>query len=182
MSMLGTSLLNHILSQFDAEFDAGDILTELRAEVKSALRQSSEDDKRSKDGMDISLCVLKKGSNKIHYSGAYNPLIIIRNKEIIKYKGDPMPIGIHIKEKDHFTDHELEVQKGDMIYMYSDGYQDQFGGPQKRKFLPKNLREKLVEVSDKSMEEQRKELDRTFEEWRSDNSQIDDVLVMGFRV
>ncbi len=181
MSVLGTSLLNHILSQFDGDFTAGDILTRLRTEVKSALGQS-KDDSQSKDGMDMSLCVLKKGDNKIHYAGAYNPLIIVRNKKINRYKGDPMPIGVHIKEKDSFTDQELEIQKGDMIYMYSDGYQDQFGGSDNRKFLPKNLRSKLLEISGKAMHEQHQILDNVFEDWKGDKNQVDDVLVIGLRI
>lgn len=181
MSVLGTSLLNHILSQVDSDFTAGDILTRLRAEVKKALGQS-KDDSEAKDGMDISLCVMKKGANKIHYAGAYNPLIIVRNKKVIRYKGDPMPIGVHIKEKEYFTDHELEIQKGDMVYMYSDGYQDQFGGSDNRKFLPKNLRSKLLEISDKTMHEQQKILDQVFEDWKGEKKQLDDVLVIGLRI
>jgi ligand-binding sensor domain-containing protein/serine phosphatase RsbU (regulator of sigma subunit) len=183
MSMLGTSLLNHILSQLDDDFTAGDILTRLRDEVKSALRQSEQMDLRAtKDGMDMSLCVIQRGSKTIHYAGAYNPLLIIRDKQIIRYKGDPMPIGIHLKEKDHFTDHTVEVKEKDMIYMYSDGYQDQFGGERNRKFLPKNLRNKLLEVSEKQPEEQYQMLNQTFEDWKGDNPQVDDVLLIGIKI
>ncbi len=182
MSMLGTSLLNHILSQLENDFTAGEILTKLRDEVKNALRQSQDDSNQSKDGMDISLVVFRRGDRNINYAGAYNPLTIVRNKEIIRHKGDPMPIGIHIKEKEHFTDHEVKVQEDDMVYLYSDGYQDQFGGEHKKKFLPKNLRTKLVEIADKPVAKQKELLNQSFEDWRGDNSQIDDVLVIGFRI
>jgi ligand-binding sensor domain-containing protein/serine phosphatase RsbU (regulator of sigma subunit) len=182
MSMLGTSLLNHILSKLDREFNAGEILTRLREEVKQALRQSNDNPTETKDGMDISLCVIEKSRNKLHFAGAYNPLILIRDKELIRYKGDSMPIGIHIKEKAQFTNYQIELQKDDMLYLFSDGYQDQFGGAKNRKFLPKNLRNKLLSVSDNPLEEQKAILDETFEKWKSDYPQIDDVLVLGFRV
>jgi serine phosphatase RsbU (regulator of sigma subunit) len=182
MSMLGTSLLNHILSQMENDFTAGEILTKLRDEVKNALRQSQDDSNQAKDGMDISLVVFRRGDRTIHYAGAYNPLTIVRNKEIIRHKGDPMPIGIHIKEKEHFTDHEIEVQKDDMLYLYSDGYQDQFGGERRKKFLPKNLRAKLVEISDKPVTTQKEMLNQSFLDWKGDTPQVDDVLVIGFRI
>jgi serine phosphatase RsbU (regulator of sigma subunit) len=99
MSILGISLLNQIVSTLPDDFNAGNILTLLRNEIKQALGQTGKDDE-AKDGMDISLCVLNRKEQTINFAGAYNPLILIRNNEIIKYKGDKMPIGIFIKEKE----------------------------------------------------------------------------------
>ena len=152
--MLGISLLNQIVGQLKKTFTAGDILTLLRNELKSALRQTGKENE-AKDGMDISLCVLDRANQTIHFAGAYNPLILIREKEIIKYKGDKMPIGIFIKEKESFTNHEIKVLKGDSLYLYSDGFQDQFGGESKKKFLPKNLNNLLREISNETVQKQK---------------------------
>ncbi|HAF30415.1 MAG TPA: hypothetical protein DCG75_15340 [Bacteroidales bacterium] len=181
MSILGISLLDQIMSQISDSFTAGDILTLLREEIKQALRQTGKDDE-AKDGMDISLCVLNRKKNTLHFAGAYNPLILIRDNEIIKYKGDKMPIGIFIKEKEAFTNHVIEIQNGDSLYLYSDGFQDQFGGSDKKKFLPKNLNNLLLEISDKSTLEQLDILNETLENWKGKEPQVDDIIVLGFKI
>jgi ligand-binding sensor domain-containing protein/serine phosphatase RsbU (regulator of sigma subunit) len=181
MSILGISLLNQIVGQLPETFNAGDILTLLRNEIKNALRQTGKDNE-AKDGMDISLCVMNRNLKTIDFAGAYNPLIIIRNKEIIKYKGDKMPIGIFIKEKESFTNHIIDVEKGDSLYLYSDGFQDQFGGENQKKFLPKNLNNLLLEISNKPSQEQKEILDTTLETWKGSEPQVDDIIVLGFKI
>ncbi len=180
MSMLGISFMNEIVNKSD-HTEANIILNQLRANVVQSLHQRGEEGEQ-KDGMDLALCVIDVKLKKIQYAGAYNPLIMIRNGEMIEYKADKMPIGIYA-EKDHsFTNNEIEVQKGDNFYMFSDGYVDQFGGPKAKKFMSKNFKELLLSICPKTMKEQREILDRTIEEWRGQIEQIDDILVMGFRI
>jgi len=181
MSILGISLSNQIVGQLNKSFNASDILTLLRTEIKNALGQTGKDNE-AKDGMDISLCVLNRKSQKIDFAGAYNPLILIRNKEIIKYKGDKMPIGIFIKEKESFTNHEIKVEKGDSLYLYSDGFQDQFGGERKKKFLPKNLNNLLLDISNKPAQNQKEILNDTLEKWKGEEQQVDDIIILGFKI
>jgi ligand-binding sensor domain-containing protein/serine phosphatase RsbU (regulator of sigma subunit) len=181
MSILGISLLNQIIGQAPNDFTAGYLLTELRSEVKKALRQTGKDGE-AKDGMDISLCVYNRTENYLQYSGAFNPLVLVRNKELLVYKADKMPIGVFIKEADEFTSHTVDIQKGDMLYLYSDGFQDQFGGTNNRKFLPKRLKQVLLENSHLALNEQHQNLDQVFKAWIGTQIQIDDVLVMGIRI
>ena len=131
-----------------------------------------------KDGMDIALCSLE--GNKLQYAGAYNPLWIVRNGEIIETKPDKQPVG-RFRESKPYTTHTFELEKGDTIYIFSDGYVDQFGGPKEKKFRAKSFRELLLNNQHKSMEEQHDVLDKTFEDWKGDLEQIDDVCVIGLR-
>jgi len=181
MSVLGISLLNQVITQLPDTLNAGEILTELTIEVKKALRQSGRAAER-KDGMDMALCILNPHKQAIHFSGAFNSLFIVRNGEIIRYKGDRMPVGIYINEKGEFTNHEIEVRKNDMLYLFSDGYPDQIGGEKKHKYLMKNLRTLFLEISEYDAARQKEALQKTFESWKGKESQVDDVLVMGFRI
>lgn len=141
-----------------------------------------EDFKKSasevKDGMDIALCSLK--GNKLQYAGANNPLWVIRNGEVLETKPDKQPIGNYVKQNP-YTNHEFELQKGDTIYIFSDGYVDQFGGPDEKKFKARKLRELLLSVQSKTMPEQKEIIDKTFEEWKGSLDQIDDVCLWGVR-
>ncbi|PKP10595.1 MAG: hypothetical protein CVU09_06655 [Bacteroidetes bacterium HGW-Bacteroidetes-4] len=181
MSILGIALLNQIIGNINGEFSAADILNQLRDEVKKALRQTGKEGE-AKDGMDISLCVFKRDTAVFQYAGAFNPLLLIRNKQIMLYKADKMPIGVFIKEENMFTNHWVDMLPGDMLYLFSDGFQDQFGGPNRRKFLAKRLKELLMENSELPVNEQQLILKHTFERWKGETSQIDDVLVMGIRI
>lgn len=181
MSILSISLLNKVITEFSDEFNAGNILTNLRNEIKIALGQTGKDGE-AKDGLDISLCVLDRKNYCLNYAGAYNPLILVRNKEMIKYKADKMPIGIHIKEKDEFTNHKIEMFKDDSLYLYSDGFQDQFGGQNKKKFLPKNLNNLLLENSNRPVNEQLQVLNEAFDNWKGEEQQVDDVIILGFKI
>ena len=137
----------------------------------------------AKDGMDLALCVVDFKNKKLQFAGAYNPLFLIRDSELIVYKGDKMPIGIHIGDKKHFLNHEIDIKKGDVMYMFSDGYVDQFGGgAEEKKFKSGPFKELLLENHKKSMEEQRSILDNTIEEWKGDLDQLDDILVVGFKI
>jgi len=119
---------------------------------------------------------------KMQYAGAYNPLYICRNNELIEVKADRMPIGIYIKEKESFTNNEIDLENGDTFYLFSDGYADQFGGEDGQKFKSKNFKELLLEIHHKPMAEQREILNTTIDKWRGRWEQVDDIIILGIRV
>jgi serine phosphatase RsbU (regulator of sigma subunit) len=132
MSMLGISFLEEIVNRRGIT-ESGQILNELRKEIQRALHQKGNSEE-TKDGMDISLCVIDRKKNIIQYSGAYNNLYLIRDSELIEFPANRMPIGIFdLSEKD-YTSQNIPSRTGDLIYMFSDGYADQFGGPNHKKF------------------------------------------------
>jgi len=180
MSMLGISILNEITGN-NPNFTAAEILNHLRAHVKNSLRQT-EGTNQSKDGMDIALCILDTSTLDAQFAGAYNPLFVIRNNELIITKGDRMPIGIHLNEKADFTNHVCKFEKGDMIYLFSDGYVDQTGGDTKRKYLIVNFKTLLLSIHKKDLNEQKQILEDTLKEWKGNNEQVDDILVVGIQI
>ncbi|MCH8317369.1 MAG: SpoIIE family protein phosphatase [Bacteroidetes bacterium] len=184
MSIIGYNMLNQAILEHGTR-KASDILDELNKSVGNALRQTGEASS-TKDGMDIALCALSSNNNgtKLQYSGAYSPLYLIRNKKCIKTKADRFPIGNISEKQEKFTNHEFELQKGDIFYIFTDGYADQFGGPKDQKFKYKQFRELLLSIHHLPMEEQRSILDKTISEWMKDDKieQTDDILVIGVRV
>lgn len=179
MSMLGVSSLNETITTIRLD-STGEILHRLRSRVKSALHQKSVK-AYSGDGMDMALFRIDTLTNELQYSGAYIPLIIIRNSELHEIKANKQPVAHYLEEKE-FTTHNFKLKKGDAIYSYTDGYIDQFGGDKNKKLRGKKLKEILIEISDKPMDEQNRVLDERFESWKNGNYQVDDVLVMGIRV
>jgi serine phosphatase RsbU (regulator of sigma subunit) len=180
MSMLGISFLEEIIN-FREITESGQILNELRKEVQRALRQTGKSEEQ-KDGMDIAICVIDKSKNMIQYSGAYNNLYLIRNGELAEYPADRMPIGIFDRSDIQFTTNNIPSLPGDMIYMFSDGYADQFGGPDNKKFKYSHLKEVLVSIHNLPLKEQKKRLEKTFLDWKGSNYQIDDVLLLGLKL
>ena len=164
--------------------DPGKILDKTREIVIQEFEKSEED---VKDGMDISFVSLysnlQNGIHTVKWAGANNPLWIIRKGalEVEEIKANKQAIG-QIDHAEPFTTHELELQQGDTIYIFTDGFQDQFGGERGKKFKPANLRKLLLSITDKDMQEQRQLLDETFEAWRRDLEQVDDVCVIGVRL
>ncbi len=156
--------------------DPGAILDKTREIVIQEFEKSEEE---VKDGMDIALCSLE--GNILEYAGANNPLWIIRKGKIIEVKADKQPIGKFEKAKP-FTTHKIELEKGDAIYIFSDGYVDQFGGIKGKKFKTRAYRELLLSIQNKSMEEQKTIIDEGFETWKGDLDQIDDVCVIGVKI
>ncbi|MFH2095161.1 MAG: SpoIIE family protein phosphatase, partial [Bacteroidota bacterium] len=180
MSMLGTAFLNEIVRRQEV-MHANQVLNILREKIKSSLKQKGGRHE-TKDGMDMALCAIDTETNELQYAGAYNPLLIIRNNEMIEFKGDRMPIGIHIKEKDTFTNHVVQLEKDDMIYIYSDGFSDQVGGEEKEKFRSDNFKRLLLEINQESLDKQRSRLELEFDNWKNNYKQIDDVMVLGVRI
>ena len=177
MSLLGVAFLNKIVDE--NTLDSGKILNSLREHIIEALHQTWSDSE-AKDGMDLSLVVVNLETKELQYSGAYNPLYQYRNGELNEIKADKMPISLYVKS-DPFSSHKLQLQKGDTIYMFSDGYADQFGGENGRKFKYHKFKEMFKSVYDKPMDEQKKIISETYENWKGDNNQLDDILVIGLR-
>ncbi|MBN2891151.1 MAG: SpoIIE family protein phosphatase [Bacteroidales bacterium] len=185
MSMLGITLLNEIVTKL--EFDAlrpDIVLNNLREKLIMSLRQK-EDDKKTSDGIDLAFCMVETGINKLHFAGAHNELIHIRDGVLTDYHADEMPIGVSSKNNyEPFTNNVIDYQKGDVIYLFSDGYVDQFGGKgtRKKKFMISRLRELFLEINQKSADEQKDILLKEHLEWKGKTKQIDDVLIMGVRL
>ena len=179
LSMLGVSFLNEIITG-SADLTAGEVLNRLRDMFVGSLHQVDMEG-GSKDGMDIALCIYDEQKSELQYAGAFNPLYLIHNGELTEYKADRMPIAIHWNMDQPFTTHNIPVNKGDTVYLFSDGYTDQFGGPAGKKFMYKALKELLLSVQDQTPGEQRRILDNTFEEWKGNLDQVDDVLLIGVR-
>ncbi|MDX9854800.1 MAG: SpoIIE family protein phosphatase, partial [Tenuifilaceae bacterium] len=180
MSMLGMTFLNELINK-GHELHPAKILYQLRANVISSLHQTGKSGE-NKDGMDIALYIINTETNILEFAGANNPLILIRNNEVMHIKGDKMPIGIHIKGEEPFTNITIELQPNDRLYTFSDGYVDQFGGSSNRKFMIKNLKELLLQIHQKPMIEQKEILLNNLIEWQGDGSRIDDIIVMGVQI
>ncbi|WP_338763760.1 tetratricopeptide repeat protein [Bernardetia sp. ABR2-2B] len=182
MSLIGNDLLNEIVN-LRGITAPHEILNELHKGVQGTLKQQETE---NRDGMDMALCVYDKEKNILEFAGAKNPLLYIQDGQIQTIKGDKKPIGgKDFYEKDSFKTHTLDLNDSTApktFYMFSDGYQDQFGGVQGRKFMIKKLRNLLQEIHQKPMEEQHKILDETIVDWMKNEEQIDDILLMGFRI
>jgi tetratricopeptide (TPR) repeat protein len=184
MSMLGLSFLNEIIAQ---DFQtAGQILDELRKNIVHSLQQKGVDGEQ-KDGLDISFVSYDLQTKEIQYAGANNPLYLVRfgSMELTVIQPDTMPVAIYDR-MDPFTNHIIQLNMGDSIYMASDGYGDQFGGPEGRKFMLKKFKQLLAEISAKSISEQKQILEQTLEDWKYCNGtvypQTDDITVIGIKI
>lgn len=183
MSMLGVAYLNEIVNKIAinkhiSALSPDDILNQLREMVISSLRQTG-DPQEPKDGMDIALCIFDFEHKKLQYAGANNPLYLIRDNEIQVIKADKMPVSYHQKRDIPFTGHDLKLKEDDRIYLFSDGFIDQFGGDKGLKFMAKPFRDLLLKVYDQPMDLQRKLLEKAFDDWKGENTQLDDVLIVG---
>ena len=180
MSVVGLNLLQ------DAVHDRGlhhpgEILSHLDDGVHKTLRQTEQ--RGVKDGMDLGVCSLNLKTRKLEYAGAYNPLYIVRNGKLEQTKADKLPIGMNYDGAiDQYTNHEFDLQPGDCVYLLTDGYPDQFGGPKGKKFMYRPLREMLASMHDVPMVDQHKKLLEAFQQWRGDLEQVDDVCLIGVRV
>jgi serine phosphatase RsbU (regulator of sigma subunit) len=179
MSIVGYNHLN--LSLEKENVTAASLLNGLNQGVSQTLHIASEG-YTVKDGMDIALCGVDMKRRKLQFAGAYNPLYIFRNSEFIEIKADKFPIGSYMEDPRDYTNHEMDIQSGDTFYIFTDGYADQFGGPQGKKFMYKRFRDLLMSIQSKSMKEQGKILEDAMEEWKANTAQLDDILVIGFRI
>lgn len=177
VSVVCNNALNRSLREFELSIP-GQLLDKT---CELVIGQFEKSDAEVKDGMDISLCALNKKTNLLNWAGANNPLWIIRNKELIEIKADKQPIGKYTETKP-FTTHTIQLQKDDSIYIFTDGYADQFGGELGKKFKTPALKKILLSVQDKAMAEQREIINRTFENWKGKGEQVDDVCVVGVKI
>lgn len=179
MTMIGNTLLNKIVKQ-DGIIEPDKVLNELHKGVRSSLKQ---DQTKSKDGMDMSIMAINKKQNKVWWAGANNPLYFIREGELHQIKPDKMAIGgTQDEDERRFTIHELELKPGDSFYIFSDGYQDQFGGPRGRKYMVKKFKSLLQDITKKSVSERPAALERELKDWMgTDYEQVDDILVIGIQ-
>ncbi len=180
MSIVGYNLLKDILNNSNAITPAA-IMDKMNDGVANTLHSGSSDN-QTKDGMDMTLCALNYKTLELQFAGAFNPLYIVRNNELLQFKVDKFPIGMFIGEKQHFTNNSVQLQNGDNVYIFSDGYADQFGGPKGKKYMAGNFRELLKEMSKLPIENQSINLNQTIEEWRGNLEQVDDILVIGIKV
>jgi serine phosphatase RsbU (regulator of sigma subunit) len=181
MSVVGFNLLNQAVNERHLT-KPSDILQHLDYGVNKLLRQSDADN-TVKDGMDLALCTLDLNTRIIQYAGVFNPLYIIHKGELREIKADKFPIGLNVDGKvDDYTNHTIQLEAGDMIYIFSDGYADQFGGPTGKKYKYNQLRQFLLSVHMHSPEEQRRLISEQFHSWKGRYEQIDDVLVIGVKL
>jgi serine phosphatase RsbU (regulator of sigma subunit)/ligand-binding sensor domain-containing protein len=182
LSMVGVAFLEDIIGK-NIDLNAAQILDRLRDQVIIALKQRGREGEQ-KDGMDLALHIIDWKNNKINFAGANNSLVMIQDDKIQTIKADRMPIGIHERATKPFTNHILDARKGDVLYTFSDGFQDQFGGPENKKFMVKNLKDLFLEIHQLPMPEQKKILKKTFYDWIEPYNceQVDDVLIIGVRI
>lgn len=199
MSLLSISFLNEIVPQ-SIDLNAAQILNLLREKIKFTLHQEAKKDSQ-KDGLDAAFCIIDKENYTLDYAGANNSLYIIREKDklpelsdlkryrtieinnyaLLEIKADKQPIAVYIKERE-FTNHHIKILKNDKLFMFSDGIIDQFGGPNNKKFMPKKFKNILLETHSKTMNQQKTDLENTFNSWKGVNDQIDDVLIVGIKI
>lgn len=187
MSIVGYNLLKEILNNNkEADLPPSVIMDKMSKGVVKTLHAKSggEDSlQQTKDGMDMSLCIVDYEKMQMQYSGAFNPLYLVRKGTITQYKADKFPIGLRAEEEiRHFTNNVIQLQPGDTFYIFSDGYADQFGGPKGKKYMAGNFRDLLLRTSREPIERQKELLNNTIEAWRGELEQVDDILVIGVQV
>lgn len=183
MSLIGSKLLDHIILEKGIT-EPSQILSHLDTGVEQSLNSGTSLDQQMNDGMDIAVCVIDPTENKLYFAGAHNPIFIVKKDgETVLIKGDKLPIGSaqHYRQK-AFTSHSYKYTYGDTFYLYSDGFYDQFGGNEGRKYYPKNFKKCLANLAMFPIEEQMSRLSDEFNQWKGEHAQVDDVLVIGVRL
>jgi serine phosphatase RsbU (regulator of sigma subunit) len=182
MSMIGSTLIKDICTR-EAGNSPSQVLQVLDNELRNTLNQNLEDGTKPGDGMDIIVCEIDLKTHYVRYASAMRPMIIYRNGEEYFVKGSRNSVGGHYdREENLFEDEGLQLSKGDIIYMFSDGYSDQFGGPMGKKFKMVRLKNLLQDIHQKPMEEQYTHVKNTFNLWKENYDQVDDVLFMGIKI
>jgi len=179
MSLLGLTFLNEIVNH-EGVLKASRILDRLRTNIIRSMSHKDEIAQAS-DGMDVALAVIDPQLEILEYAGAFNPLIIMRKGELIEYKADKMPIGKYVGEEGPFSNHKIQLAQGDMIYLYSDGFPDQFGGEKASKYKARPFKNLLARISEEPAHTQLSLLEKELEAWMGKEDQVDDILVMGIR-
>ncbi|MFI5148131.1 MAG: tetratricopeptide repeat protein [Bacteroidia bacterium] len=179
MSAICNDLMNQVIRDEHVS-DPALALQQLDIKLRMLLKKSN--DQGANDGMDIALCSLNMKTKELRYAGAHRPLLIQRGDEIMEFKPDKLSIGGYNVEQKKFNTHRLALQQGDIIYLFTDGYTDQFGGPKGKKFKYRQLKELLLRIRNLPMKEQREQIAEALKSWRQMQEQVDDILVLGVRV
>ena len=181
MSIIGYNQLKQALITTNNGTPA-EILDHLNVGVSETLHQKDENS-TSKDGMDVAICCLNHKTKELQYAGAFNPLYLLRDGEIVQTKGDKFPIGSFLDgETPNFTNNLIQLLEGDILYIFSDGYADQFGGPKGKKMMYKKFRDTLIANSHKDLSVQKDLLRDHLSDWMGDEEQVDDIIVIGVKV
>lgn len=179
MSLLGMTFLNEIVNH-EGVLKASEILNRLRSDIIRALSHKEEAE-QARDGMDLGLVVLDRQLSMLEFAGAYNPMILVRRGEIMEFRGDKMPVGMHVGEEQPFTSQRVSLEHKDMIYLFSDGFPDQFGGEKGGKYKARPFKNLLAAISNEPVEKQLEMLDTELKNWMGKEPQVDDILVLGIR-
>lgn len=180
MSIMGVSFLNEIANKKEVQ-TAAEVLNQLRANIINSLN-TDEGENKAKDGMDISICVYDFKEMTMQFSGAYNHLYFVRDGKFDKIKADRMPVGVHERDGNDFTNKVFDIQKDDVYYILSDGLIDQFGGPDGKKYMTKRFKQLIMDIYDKPMPEQKRTIEEEHIKWRGELEQIDDIILIGIKV
>jgi ligand-binding sensor domain-containing protein/serine phosphatase RsbU (regulator of sigma subunit) len=180
MSLIGYTLLNQIVSETRLSLPSK-ILNRLNEKILQILHQE-KGNVSTNDGMDMAICRIDKKKSECVFAGALRPLYIVRNTSLEVLKGDSFSIGGHIHNEKHFTDHYLQLEKGDMLYLFSDGYADQFNARNNKKFTSRRFKDLLTYISGEDPQERERLIERNLEDWKGPSEQVDDILVIGITV
>ncbi|MCB9186574.1 MAG: SpoIIE family protein phosphatase [Flavobacteriales bacterium] len=181
MSIMGNNLLQQAIRQAGLTRPS-EILEYVNQGLTETLHQTYEESS-VKDGMDIALCTWDSKTNVLEFAGAYNPMYLFQNGELIEFKGDRFPVGAFIDEEiRQFTNHQIKVNSGDMVYVFSDGFSDQFGGPNGKKFMLRRFKDMLKTIHKKPVDEQYDLLAKYLKNWKGNLEQVDDICVVGVRI
>lgn len=179
LSLIGSFLINQIINQKNST-EPSHILHQLNEGIIEALKQKEGD---LNDGMDISVCSFDLRNNTLQYAGANRPCYIIRNNELIIYAANKFPVGgLQVDHNNQFEQHTIELQKNDSVYIFTDGYADQFGGEHGKKLMTKKMKELLISIQQMNMKEQQNQLNNYLNDWKGNYEQVDDVLVIGIKI
>jgi serine phosphatase RsbU (regulator of sigma subunit) len=179
MSLVGANALNSAVREHKIT-KPSEILNQLNKYVSDSLNK--DEDGGVRDGMDMTICAINYDKLTLEYAGANNPLYIIRNGEFLITKADKLAIASFKEGEQEYTNHKFQLESGDIVYVFSDGYADQFGGERGKKFMYKNFRQLLLDNHQKPLEEQKFILYNTLNNWKGTNEQIDDILVIGIKM
>jgi len=182
MSLIGFKILENIIIVQSIE-KPSEILNILSMGIENTFHRD-EEDSLLKDGMDLAFCAFDRNKKQLEYAGAFNPLYLIRDNKLIETRADRFSVGLRheLNKQNKYTNHSVSIKKGDMIYLFSDGYPDQFGGPNGKKFMYRRFRHMLLTIHKLPLQEQKDFLEKNIETWKGDKyDQVDDILVIGIR-
>jgi serine phosphatase RsbU (regulator of sigma subunit) len=179
MSMLGMEIVEKAITEDKIESTSG-ILAALNEGLEKTFSRKKNIGTIIRDGMDAGICKIDKKNRKITYSGAFFPLYLLRNNSLTQINGDKIIIGMN-PDRITYTDHEIDIQEDDMLYLFSDGYADQFGGKDNKKFMYRRLRYLLLNIYRFDVKDQKSILDENIRTWMGTNTQLDDMMIIGFK-